>query len=323
MQPLRFLPLLKRLRWGGRRLGTVLGKPIGPEADYAESWEVCDHGADQSVVAEGAEQGKSLSQLVRRQGTELLGRHAGLDQFPLLLKFLDASDRLSVQVHPNDEQAVTYAPHERGKTEAWVILAAEPGSVVYAGLEPGVTRERLAQAMEQGTVAECLHRLPVRPGDCLFIPAGTVHAIGEGILLAEVQQSSDLTFRLFDWNRVGTDGKPRALHPEQSLACIDFDCGPVLPAVPQVVLDEPGHRAERLVECAYFQIVRRRFSRGIELPAEDRCRLLMTLQGAGMCRGASQSTPLGMGETLLVPAVTERAELVPEGAMELLEITWE
>jgi len=203
--PLKFTPILKRIRWGGRRLGDVLNKPIAAFSDYAESWEICDHGADQSVVENGPWRGKTLQQLVREHADELLGKHRNLSQFPLLLKFLDAHDRLSLQVHPNDAQARRFVPGECGKTEAWVILAADPGSCIYAGLKAGVDERALREALAQGTVEQRLHRLTVVAGDCLYIPAGTVHAIGEGILLAEVQQSSDLTFRLFDWNRVGPD----------------------------------------------------------------------------------------------------------------------
>jgi mannose-6-phosphate isomerase len=283
--PLKFMPLLKRIRWGGRRLGSILNKAIGPYSDYAESWEICDHGADQSVVESGPWRGRNLHELVGGHAGELLGRHCGLSQFPLLLKFLDAHDRLSVQVHPNDEQAPRFVPNERGKTEAWVILAAEPGSCVYAGLNPSVDEPALREALQNGTVEQCLHRLEVTAGDCLFIPAGTVHAIGEGILLAEVQQASDLTFRLFDWNRLGTDGKPRALHIAESLACIDFGRGPMKKMIPAVIRDADGGAlgagrfVEELVRCPYFVIRRHTLSEPSTLPADERCRIMMGLEG--------------------------------------------
>lgn len=318
MQPMTFVPLLKRLRWGGRRLGTILGKSIGPESDFAESWEICDHGNDQSLVASGPYRGRALSQLVIECGRELLGRHAGLVQFPLLLKFLDASDRLSVQVHPNDEQARLYDPAERGKTEAWVIIAAEPGSVVYSGLKSGVTQQQLSTHILNGTVEDCLHRVSVSPGDCLFIPAGTVHAIGEGILLAEVQQSSDLTFRLFDWNRVGADGKPRALHPEQSLACIDFDRGPVDPVKPEAA----GPGIERLVRCPYFNIVRRSIATSTRLAPTDHCRILMVLEGSLEFDTDDGRQALKTGETLLVPAASKELTLAATSPARFLEIDW-
>src|SRR5690606_2788447 len=149
--------------------------------DYAESWELADHGNDQSVVLNGEYAGWTLRRLVEEKNAELFGRHAGMTQFPLLVKFLDAHDRLSVQVHPNDEQAKQYDPHENGKTEAWVIVDAEPGAKLYAGLKEGVTADQLRQASENGTVEQLLHSFEVSPGECVFIPAGTVHAIGAGI----------------------------------------------------------------------------------------------------------------------------------------------
>lgn len=322
MDPLRFTPILKRLRWGGRRLATKLGKSLGDGDDYAESWELCDHGEDQTIVAVGPWQGWTLSRLVAREGAAILGRHAGLEHFPLLCKFLDASDRLSVQVHPNDAQADACQPGERGKTEAWVIVDALPGSCVFAGLQPQVTRADLATAIEQGRVERCLHKVEVVSGDCLFIPAGTVHAIGEGVLLAEVQQSSDLTFRLFDWNRVDREGRRRPLHIAQSLAVIDFNRGPVGRVVP--VVDEGDlHRIETLVRSGYFTIRRHTTTAAIEFAAADRCRILIGLVGAARFEGTAAATTLSRGETLLMPAATPRLRLVPRGKAQFLEVFWD
>ena len=233
--PLRFAPLLKRYLWGGRRLGTLLGKPIGAEEDYAESWEIADHGADQTVVSGGPLAGMTLEQVLEKHGRELLGQHWDSKQcsrFPLLFKFLDCRRVLSVQVHPNDAAAAKQVPPDLGKTEAWVILAAEPGSVVYAGLKRGFDQAALERELVRGTTELCLHKFEPKVGDCIFIPAGTVHALGAGLVVAEIQQASDTTFRLFDWNRVGPDGKPRQLHIEESLAAIDYSAGPVQPQVP-------------------------------------------------------------------------------------------
>jgi len=232
LYPFRFQPLLRRYLWGGRKLGTVLGKPIGPEDDYAESWEVVDHGPDQSVVLFGPLAGVSLGELVRRCGRELLGRHHPQPRFPLLLKFLDAHRTLSVQVHPNDQQAARLDPPELGKSEAWVVLEAEPEGVIYAGLKPGVDRQMLAEAVREGRCETLLHLIRPQAGDC--------------VLVAEIQQASDTTFRLFDWNRLGPDGKPRPLHVEQALEVIDFERGPVQPQRPKPA-ELPGR--ERLVEC--------------------------------------------------------------------------
>lgn len=250
MDLLTFTPLLKRLVWGGRRLGELLGKPLGQHDDYAESWEIVDHGTDQSIVDRGPLAGTSLRQLLIERPTELLGRDAaaGADGFPLLLKFLDCQRVLSVQVHPNDDEARRLPMPDRGKTEAWYVVAANPESRIYAGLLPGVDAQALERAIAQGRCEECLHVLHPRPGDCLFIPAGTVHALGEGLVVAEIQQSSDTTFRLFDWNRVDANGLPRELHVRQALAVTDFRRGPVLPQPP--THDPDG--LQTLVRCHAF-----------------------------------------------------------------------
>ena len=318
MQLIEFKPIVKRIRWGGRRLGTRLGKPIGDADDYAESWEIADHGQDQSVVLDGTFQGQTLNELVRRQNVELFGIHAGLEQFPLLVKFLDAHDRLSVQVHPNDEQAREFNPHENGKTEAWIILEADPQSVIYAGLKPEVTRNTLEANLRAGTVENCLHCFQASAGDCVFIPAGTVHAIGEGILLAEIQQSSDVTFRLFDWGRLGSDGRPREIHIEESLQCIDFGRGPVDPIVPHIVSNS-GNDVEELVRSDYFVLRRHRTGKPFSIVHDNRFHILMTLRGNAELICANQRKNVRMGSTVLMPADASDVRVVPEGEIILLE----
>jgi len=319
MQPLRFEPILKRIRWGGRRLGSVLGKSLGAGTDYAESWELVDHGDDQSIVCDGEYAGWSLARLVQERGADLFGSRSSRRQFPLLLKFLDAQDHLSVQVHPNDTQARTYDPRENGKTEAWVILDALPDSRIFAGLRPGVDRETLQRAIAAGTVEECLHSFPARAGDCVFVPAGTVHALGAGVLLAEVQQASDLTFRLYDWGRVGTDGRPRQLHIEQSLACIDFSRGPVAPVHPEPI-ESGGVTIERLVECPYFSIRRYQGANAWSVPREDAFRVLMCVDGEASLKSAAGREPLCKGDTVLVPASADDIAVEPTGEVVVLEI---
>ncbi|HUG90564.1 MAG TPA: type I phosphomannose isomerase catalytic subunit [Planctomycetaceae bacterium] len=331
MQPLEFQPVLKRARWGGRRLGTVLGKPIGLEADYAESWEIADLAArhvrlqpaasnvgDESFVARGEFAGWPLSRLVAERNAELFGRQSGLEQFPLLVKFLDANDRLSVQVHPDDQRAQRLDPPANGKTEAWIIIGDRPGGVVYAGLNEGVDRGALRRAVEDGTVDQCLHRIPVLAGDCVFIPAGTVHAIGEGLLLAEIQQPSDVTFRLYDWGRVDADGQPRPLHVEEALECTDFARGPIDPVEP-ALLQVGDHRIEELVRCPYFELRRHVTRHEFTIPAVDHFRVLMMLHGHArwQCGGDEREFP--HGRTVLVPAAAPQVRIVPQSEVHLLE----
>ena len=304
MEPLVFEPILKRIRWGGRRLGSVLKKPIGEHADYAESWEIADHGGDQSIVSEGNYRGQTLQQLVKNHGSELFGAERICKQFPLLIKFLDAHDRLSLQVHPDDELAVKHDPLENGKTEAWVILETVPGSRLYAGLKEGVGRDELDSALRAGTAENLLHSFTVTAGDCVFIPAGTVHAIGEGILLAEIQQMSDITFRLFDWGRLGSDGEPRELHIEDGLAATDFARGPVSRVLPQTISERDGHRLEELVRGEYFVIRRHTLENqaSATVSPDNRFHVLMVVDGAVTLNCAGETMTLDRGRTVLVPA---------------------
>jgi len=252
MHPLLFSPLYRTYLWGGRRFETHFGRQLPAGDTFAESWELVDHGDDQSVVCTGPLTGTTLGELVREQGPGLMGRHAGLKAFPLLFKLLDAKRDLSVQVHPDDARAATLTPPDRGKTEAWFVVDADPGSRIYAGLKAGVTTADLREAILGGTLDTCLHAFEATPGDCIFIPAGTVHAIGAGLMIAEIQQSSDVTYRLFDWNRVGPDGQPRQLHVDAGLEAVT-QFGPV---APRRATRTPGGAADLspLVHCDYFHL---------------------------------------------------------------------
>lgn len=317
LYPLRFRPILKQYIWGGRRLGELLGKDIGPGDDYAESWEVCDHGADQSLVAGGPLAGTTLAQLVAERGDELLGRHAPRSRFPLLLKFLDANRRLSLQVHPNDAQAALLVPPDLGKAEAWVVLATRPGSTIFAGLKPGTTAATLADAVRCGKCETLLHQFQPEVGDCVFLPAGTVHALGEGLVVAEIQQASDTTFRLFDWNRVGPDGRPRELHGEQALRVTDFTRGPVTPQPPQGT-DRP--HVQRLVECPQFVLDRWQFGSPQTTDGGNRFHLLAVIQGSVWVGGDPTGAAIPHGGTVLLPACAGSVQVVPQGEATLLDM---
>ncbi len=310
LYPLRFEPILRRYIWGGRRLGDELGKPLGEGDDYAESWEICDHGSDQSRIAAGLLAGTTLGELVTQRGDELLGMHHPQPRFPLLIKFLDAQRTLSVQVHPNDEQAARLDPPDYGKTEAWVVLGAANGAKIYSGLKPGVDREGMAREVEHGTCEGCLHQFEPRQGDCVFIPAGTVHALGEGLLIYEIQQSSDTTFRLFDWNRLGADGKPRPLHVEQALEVIDFDRGPVQPIQP---IAGKGEGVETLVQSDKFVLQRWTMTSMQSLSSDHRCHLVSVVEGELEVQGDPSAEPLRRGSTILIPAAMKSVQLTPRG----------
>ncbi len=218
--PLSFQSVFKDYIWGGRNLETRLGREL-PPGDVAESWEIAAHANGQSTVANGPLAGCTLADLQQRWGERLLGSSADYESFPLLIKLLDANRWLSVQVHPDDAYARKHAG-ELGKTELWIILHAEPGAEIIYGLKAGVDRQSLALAAEAGAVDSVLHRLPVHTGDAVYVPAGTVHALGPGAIVAEIQQNSDTTYRLYDWGRAGADGQSRPLHVDQALDVIDW-----------------------------------------------------------------------------------------------------
>ncbi len=319
LPPLRFTPLIKRLRWGGTRLGTSLGKAIGAATDAAESWEIADHGTDQSVVISGPFAGWTLTQLMSQHATELLGSTATQTTFPLLVKFLDAHDRLSLQVHPNDQQARKYTSTDHGKTEAWVVLDALPGSLIYAGLKPGLSAADLEQATLAGNLPDCVHAFEAHPGDCYFIPTGTVHAVGEGVLLAEIQQTSDITFRLHDWGRLGSDGLPRQLHLREALECIDYSRGPIKPLQPRLISGISINRVEEIVTCDYFAIRRHTGSAPWQRDIQNRFQIFIVLEGQIDLVTPSGTETLRQGETALIPASCNNCLISPRGSAILLE----
>jgi mannose-6-phosphate isomerase len=309
LYPLRFRPILRRYIWGGRKLGELLGKPLGEGDDYAESWEICDRGEDQSVVADGPLAGTTLHDLVTQRGPELLGNHHVQPRFPLLFKFLDARRTLSVQVHPDDAAAAQLAPPDLGKTEAWVVLAAEPGSVIYAGLKRGFDRALLEREAARGTCELCLHRFEPRVGDCVFLRAGTVHALGAGLLVAEIQQASDTTFGCstgIDW---APDGQPRARGSGSARST--------------TIWDRSMHARPRRPSgaCQPVGRVRQVCARSLQFIVQTWFRDRVTSGGAverSRCRRRGER-PLGAGDTRLLPQRSGPVRLTPEGPAVLLD----
>jgi len=257
--PLTFEPVFRDYIWGGRNLETKLGRTL-PPGTVAESWEISGHPSSPTKVFNGPLAGKSLPEVVELLGPELVGSRsqAMLDRgkFPLLIKLLDANKPLSVQVHPNDAYANTHENGELGKTEMWYILYAKPDAYLIYGLKAGVTPNSFRQALETGQLESCLHQLPVKAGDTIFIPSGSVHAIMDGILLAEIQQNSDTTYRVYDWNRLGADGKPRPLHIDKALDVINFDQVEPGPFSPQLLEASNGLRRDLITTCPYFNVER-------------------------------------------------------------------
>lgn len=276
MGAISFTPIYMERVWGGREFSARLGRELPGSQPIGEAWEIVDREEAQSVVAEGPWAGKTLHELWTKHRAEIFGpRHASAaPRFPLLCKLLDARERLSVQVHP----PATVAPRLGGepKTEMWYFLATDPGSNIYAGLTPGTTRAEFEAALKDGTVEKSLHVLSTQTDDSIFIPSGRLHAIGEGNLIVEIQQNSDTTYRVFDWNRVGLDGKPRALHIEESLASIDFaDHAPQLRRLSSGVI----------AECAHFRVEKKNLSAETALAAPDDFAIVTVVQGQSTCAG--------------------------------------
>jgi len=320
LYPLRFEPIFKPTLWGGRRLAEVLRRPLPGSDPIGEAWVLSDQGDQPSRVAAGPFRGQTLRQLLEQAAPRLLGPHfpAG-SRFPLLLKFLDARDTLSVQVHPDDRHTHLLPPGQRGKTEAWVVLHADPGSRIYAGLQPGLSPDDLRRALRAGTIADCLGAFQPQPGDCFFLRAGTVHALGGGVVLFEVQQNSDVTFRLYDWDRTDAKtGKPRQLHIEESLACTDFAAGPCGPVTPVVEATHPIRR-EGLVRCPHFTLARLHGEQPFSVGGDGRCRVLVGIQGQAQLEQDGAQQPFGPGDVVLLAAQGPAVQCRPAGTVVLLE----
>jgi len=297
--PIVFEPIFMDRVWGGRRLETHFGKRLPSHGRIGESWEVVDRAEAQSVVHNDPLRGKTLHELWTAHHPEVFGAaEAPSPRFPLLFKLLDAAERLSVQVHP----PAAIAPSLKGepKTEMWYILDNYGDGDIFAGLRAGVTRTAFEEALRGGSVQNTVHRVPVAPGDCIFIPSGRIHAIGAGNVIVEVQQNSDTTYRVFDWNRVGLDGKMRQLHIEESLESIDFtDFEPALQS-PQ---------GEMLVDCPFFRVEKWDLAQSREAAPAGAWAIFTVLAGAVKCAGLE----FHPGEFFLIPATLGERTLHPAG----------
>ena len=321
LYPLVLEPIFKYRIWGGRRLGKMLGKKLPADEPIGESWEISCRGEDNNVIKNGDLAGQTIADVLRGNREALLGPSLVQGpKFPLLNKFIDAHKLLSVQVHP-DEQVAREIVGAESKTEAWYIMHADPGATLIKGLQPGVTKEVFEEAILNDTVPTVLNSVPVSAGDMVFVPAGCVHAMGEGLVICEIQQNSDTTFRVYDWGRVGPDGKPRQLHIEQALRAINFDDRSP-DRISSIEVTEGGNRREYLIACPHFAAQRLVLEEpSAESTGGKRFESLMVVSGAAEIRVEGRdSTSIGVGDSVLMPACIDEFEIAPADRCEILRI---
>lgn len=319
LYPFTFTPHFKERVWGGRNIERLYGKPLPPNQVIGESWEITDRPEGVSVIANGPLAGKTLRWLMENHAGELLGANrANAKQFPLLVKILDAQDKLSLQVHP--PAALARQLNGEPKTEMWFIADATPAADLFVGLKHGVTRGDFERKVRDGSVAECFHHIPVKAGDVMFLPSGRVHAIGAGSVIFEIQQNSDTTYRVFDWNRVGLDGKLRELHVEQSLASIDFD--DFEPSLVKSNYSQNETFAVRyLVDDPLFRTNAWQIKRGQRFYVSNKLpQIFGVVSGRLTMSGNNIEVALKPGDFCLVPAAVERISVQAETAVELLHV---
>ncbi|MDD5458080.1 MAG: class I mannose-6-phosphate isomerase [Phycisphaerae bacterium] len=295
MYPLKFKPIFKERIWGGQKLRDIFGKQLPANTKIGESWELADLPEDKSQITNGSLAGKTIDQAIEQFTAQITGRTDFSKPFPLLIKFLDAENILSVQVHP-DKQTCQRMGMGEPKTECWYIISAEPAAVIYKGLKKGVTKHDFAAATEQGNTAELLNRIEVHPGECHFLPAGTPHAIGAGLLIAEIQTPSDTTYRVFDWNRVDDTGKSRQLHIQQALESIRF------------AADEKKLTVRNsgvLVDSEFFKIKKFNQAKSETIELSDEMKVLIIIKGSGSINDQNSTVTFKAGDTILIPVEFE------------------
>ena len=318
MSPLKFEPILKTIVWGGEKIAPYKG--IETEQKHiGESWELSGVAGNESVVADGPLKGKTIAQLVKEYKADLVGKHVYEntgDEFPLLIKFIDALSDLSIQVHPNDELAAKRHNGSKGKTEMWYVVDAEPGAHLLSGLTEKITPEQYAAKVADGTITDVLARYEVHPGDVFFLPAGRIHAICGGCFIAEIQQTSDITYRIYDYGRLGLDGKPREVHTELAKDAIDYTVYPDY----RTHYEPRQNEEQEVVSCKYFttSIYDLTLPYAKDLSEIDSFLVVMCLTGSGAIEVDGEEVPVHQGETVLIPAAADDICFVPDGSMKVL-----
>jgi len=319
-QPITFAPLFVPKPWGGGRLATLLNKHLPPDEPIGESWELVSLPGHESRVRDGPFAGRTLGELVAAWGPDLLGAADLADgRFPLLVKFLDACQNLSVQVHPKPV-GDPHAAQTGVKHEAWYVLHADPGARLYVGLKPGVTADDVARAADTPAIAELLHAWDARPGDCFYLPSGTLHALGAGLVVAEVQTPSDVTYRAYDWDRVDSAGRPRTLHVAEALANIRYDVtAEMIRPQPEQVPGAGPTRATRVASCPRFMLDVLEAPTGQSWPIPPgRVRIWIILAGGGRF---STGGAFRCGDVALLPAASSSCDVTLAADTRWLEVT--
>ena len=319
LYPLLFQPIFKERVWGGRNIERLYGKALPAGHPIGESWEITDRTEGISVIANGPLAGKTLRWLMEDHRRAVLGKEAAESgPFPVLIKILDAHETLSVQVHP--PASVAKELGGEAKTEMWLITDAAPGAAIHVGLKNGISRNEFEQQIASGTVADALHQIPTKAGDCMFLPSGRLHAIGAGNVLFEIQQNSDTTYRVFDWNRAGLDGKPRELHIPQSLASINFDdFEPAL--IPNKYSRNEVFSVRYLVDDPLFRVDACQVKRGKRFYlTSDSVQIVGIVRGTLIATHGNTSLTLKPGDFCLLPACLGRTALTAETQTEFLHI---
>jgi mannose-6-phosphate isomerase len=318
VDPLTFQPILKERPWGGQQLEKLYGKPLPKSSCIGESWEISDRPGSVSVVDSGRFAGQDLHWLVAHRKEDLLGTvNLCHGRYPLLTKILDARETLSLQVHPPASVATRLGGEP--KTELWYVAEAQPEAELFVGLKRGIDRALFEEKLKNGSVAECFHRLRVRPGDAMFVPSGRVHGIGAGCVIFEIQQNSDTTYRVFDWNRTGLDGKPRELHIAASLESIDFD--DIEPQLANAEFIGPDHLQVRpLVSCPWFDIEVRRLGAGVSSVLPAASGIIAMVRGRVELRHEQVGIQLPAGRFALVPACLSAVSLAAQTESEILVV---